>query len=94
VRDVAAIHVEALLQEAAGGERFSAASSAFTFQDFLDALNDAGVPNIRKGDPGAGKNVPHNAQSGEKATRVLGIKYKTIGESAKDTVEALRSRGW
>lgn len=60
----------------------------------VDALNDAGVPDIRKGNPGAGKDVPHNAQSGEKATRVLGIKYKTIGESAKDTVEALRSRGW
>jgi len=94
VRDVAAIHVEALLQEVAGGERFCAVSSAFTWQDFLDGLNDAGVPDIRKGIPGAGKNTPHNAQSGEKSIRVLGIKYKTIGESAKDTVEALRSRGW
>jgi len=92
VRDVASIHVEALLKEEAGGERFNASAGPYTWQDFLDALNEAGVPDIPKGVPGAGKGALHNAQSGGKAERVLGIKFKTIAESAKDTVEAIRNR--
>ena len=56
------------------------------------------MPDIPNGVPGSGKGVPHNAQSNEKAERILGIKFKSIAESAKDTVEAIMTRskneGW
>jgi len=52
------------------------------------------VEGIPKGIPGAGKAAVDIPLSGEKAVRVLGIKYKTMSECAKDTVEAIRSRGW
>jgi len=94
VRDVALIHTEALLKEEAGGERFVASAGPFTWQDFLDALNEAGVSDIPKGNPGTGKDAAHTTLSGEKAVRVLGHRYKTVGECAKDTVDAIRSRGW
>jgi len=94
VRDVATLHVEALLKEEAGGERFLAVSSTHTYQDFLDALNDAGVPGIQKGTPGGGKGAVQVSHSGEKASRVFGIKFRGFAETGRDTVQALRARGW
>jgi len=98
VRDVAAMHVAALELEKAHGERFIASAGPFTWQEILDALhqNPDIIPKVTKGKPGNGKK-PLSEQtyaSGEKATKVLGIKFKTLNESLRDTVKALQERGW
>jgi nucleoside-diphosphate-sugar epimerase len=98
VRDAALAHVVALEREAAGGERFLAAGGAFSFQEMLDALHQAPdlAPSVTKGVPGAGPMPSHEQVygSGEKTTRVLGIKFRSLEECVKDVVKSLRERGW
>ncbi|KZS90133.1 NAD(P)-binding protein [Sistotremastrum niveocremeum HHB9708] len=95
VRDIASAHYLAITVQAAGGQRFIPSNGEYTWQDFLDALADSGLPNIPKGTPGAGKSVVHPAQfSNETAVKVLGVKFHTIQETAKDTVVSVREHGW
>lgn len=98
VRDVATMHVAALELEKAHGERFIASAGPFTWQEGLDALHQDPdvIPKVTKGKPGNGKKPLSELTyaSGEKATKVLGIKFKTLNESLRDTVKALSDRGW
>ena len=67
------------------------AAGAVALQDFTDYLNSSHpeVPNIPTGKKGAAKeaNDPKNViiSSGAKAEKVLGIKYRTIQETAADS---------
>jgi len=98
VRDVALAHVRALEVEEAGGQRFIASGGSYTWQDVLDVINESKLPssvNIPKGNPGSGGSaIKHNRFSTEKATKVLGIQFKGLGEVVGSTVEALVGKGW
>ncbi|KZT38291.1 NAD(P)-binding protein [Sistotremastrum suecicum HHB10207 ss-3] len=95
VRDVASAHVLAITTPEAGGQRFLTSSHTYTWQDWLDALADSGLPDIPKGVPGGGKDVPRNTNfDSSLAKQVLGLKFHSIAETAKDTVVSIRERGW
>ncbi|CAE6401041.1 unnamed protein product [Rhizoctonia solani] len=90
VRDVALAHVRALEIPEAGGQRFINNGGTFCWQDVLDVLQP---PNPR-GVPGLGKGLIHSRYDASKATKILGINFKGLEESVRDTEEGLRQRGW
>ncbi|QRV79239.1 D-lactaldehyde dehydrogenase [Ceratobasidium sp. AG-Ba] len=90
VRDVALAHLRALEVPEAGGQRFIAAGGALCWQDALDIL----PPPHPRGIPGAGKGLTHSIFNADKARKILGINFKSMEESVKDTELGLRKRGW
>ncbi|KAG8763941.1 methylglyoxal reductase (NADPH-dependent) gre2 [Ceratobasidium sp. 423] len=90
VRDVALAHVRALEIPEAGGERFIASGGTLCWQDALDALSSP----YPRGTPGSGKGLVHSRYDAGKATKVLGINFKGLEETVRDTEEGLRQRGW
>ncbi|KAG8951131.1 methylglyoxal reductase (NADPH-dependent) gre2 [Tulasnella sp. 424] len=94
VRDVALVHTLALTNPEAAGERFIANSSSYTYQDILDLIHEHGDhPDVPKGFPGAGKDVPRPAFLNAKAEKTFGIKFRPLQEIAIDTLTALRENG-
>ncbi|KAF9232841.1 hypothetical protein BU15DRAFT_67092 [Melanogaster broomeanus] len=100
VRDLAEAHALALETEAAGGERFIVSAGLWKWQDFIDAANDLNPPpklstTLPVGVRGAGKTAKHVMDySTAKADRVLGLKYRSIAETTKDTLADYEARGW
>ncbi|KAJ7749708.1 D-lactaldehyde dehydrogenase [Mycena metata] len=93
VRDLALAHVRALQKAEAGGERIIVCAGAFLWQDWLDAA-PAGSKH-QKGTPGAGKDVVHAVQyKNEKGIRILGIRYRSMAETAADVLGEYEARGW
>lgn len=90
VRDVALAHVRALEVPEAGGQRFITSSGPYCWQDVLDVL----PPPHPRGTPGSGKSLIHSVFNAERARKVLGIDFKKLEETVKDTEEGLRKRGW
>lgn len=94
VRDVADAHVEVILRDSAGGERFITSAGAFAYQDFLNALSTTELKDrTNKGFPGV-PSKPTNPTyfDGSKATRELGIKYLDVKTSGLDTAKSLLER--
>ncbi|KAF8545719.1 NAD(P)-binding protein [Imleria badia] len=100
VRDVAEAHSLALEKEAAGGERIIVSGGLWKWQDFIDAANDLNPPpklstTLPVGVRGAGKTAKHlTIYNTAKADRILGLKYRTIAETTKDTLADYEARGW
>jgi len=92
VRDVAKIHVAALQNENAGGQRYLASNGAFAWQDILDALADAGIKDTVKGKYGNGKEAEHRPAIGRKAIKELDINYHTLQQTSLDTYKSLKER--
>ncbi|KAG8740258.1 methylglyoxal reductase (NADPH-dependent) gre2 [Ceratobasidium sp. 414] len=90
VRDVALAHLRALELPEASGERFITCLGPYTWQDVLDVL----PPSYPRGTRGAGKSVTHTRFDSAKATRVLGIEFRSFEDTIKDTERDLRQRGW
>ncbi|ESK96317.1 d-lactaldehyde dehydrogenase [Moniliophthora roreri MCA 2997] len=89
VRDVAEAHALALEVSQAGGERIiTCAGSPFVWQDFVDvanSLNPPPLPGIAKGMTGdALRNLTFKTS---KAQDILGVKYRTMEELTKDSLE-------
>lgn len=57
-----------------------------------DALREAGIPRVPEGYPGTQDRSTYYRQAGDKAARVLGVKYKTLKESSVDTIKSIRER--
>jgi hypothetical protein len=57
-----------------------------------DSLREAGVPGVPIGYPGEDSYDKHNTEDGSKATRVLGVKYRSLKDSAADTINAIHQR--
>ncbi|KAH9918737.1 NAD(P)-binding protein [Epithele typhae] len=95
VRDIATAHALALKTEAAAG-RFIVAAGAFKWQDFATPAHaiDAKVP---EGNPSAydPSTVQHGVvYNSTKSKSVLGLKYHTVEETTKDTLQDFEIRGW
>lgn len=100
VRDLAGAHVLALEKPAAGGERIIVHAGPWKWQDFIDAANDLSPPPKLKttlpvGVRGAGKTAQHlTLFDATKADRILGLRYRTIAETTRDTLYDYEARGW
>ncbi|KIJ60515.1 hypothetical protein HYDPIDRAFT_98450 [Hydnomerulius pinastri MD-312] len=100
VRDLAEAHALALEKQAAGGERIIISAGLWKWQDFIDAANDLTPPpklttTLPVGVRGAGKTAQHlTFYNTAKADRILGLKYRSIAETTKDTFADYESRGW
>ncbi|KAJ7230087.1 hypothetical protein GGX14DRAFT_409928 [Mycena pura] len=93
VRDVGHAHVLALLKASAGGERIIVSAGPYVWQDWLDAAPDS--PKFQKGVPGSSKGIVYQLQyDARKSVRVLGMTYRTMQETARDTVADWEARGW
>ncbi|TFK45972.1 D-lactaldehyde dehydrogenase [Heliocybe sulcata] len=95
VRDVARAVVLAFKCEAAGGERFILSAGAYSFQNLYDALGEGSPPaleDIPVGNPGAVKSICPSLRSAEKARAVLGITFRSLSETARDSLISLRQR--
>ncbi|KAK7047940.1 hypothetical protein VNI00_006268 [Paramarasmius palmivorus] len=91
VRDFAEAHILALEVPKAGGERIivcAGSGKAFVWQDFLDvaqSLNPPPYPSIAKGSTGEAFRAVTYAST--KAKDILGLKYRTMEELTRDTLE-------
>ncbi|KAG9016260.1 methylglyoxal reductase (NADPH-dependent) gre2 [Tulasnella sp. 427] len=94
VRDVALVHTLALSNPEAAGQRFIANSGSYTYQDILDIIHERGDnPDVPKGFPGAGKDVPRSTFLKDKAEKTFGIKFRSLQEISVDTLTSLRQNG-
>ncbi|KAJ6581816.1 D-lactaldehyde dehydrogenase [Mycena capillaripes] len=95
VRDVSEAHVRALAVPAAGGERIIVCAGSFVWQDFLAVANALSPPPaqmLAKGTPGAAHRAITFDTAKEK--KILGIEFKTMAESTRDTLAGFVARGW
>ncbi|KZT51575.1 D-lactaldehyde dehydrogenase [Calocera cornea HHB12733] len=92
VRDVATAHLLALQKEKAGGERILVAAGAFAWQDVYDSMQSAqcSIP-MPRGSPGVKRGIMNVADT-SKATRLLGLTYRPLGEAARDTLISVKIR--
>ncbi|KAI9058001.1 NAD-P-binding protein [Trametes sanguinea] len=95
VRDLARAHVLALQKPDVGGNRFIISAGPFKWQDFVSAAHQL-ADKIPAGntsyDPSKAQHLV--VYDNRKAIQALGIKYRTLNELTKDTVEDLKARGW
>ncbi|KAF8999638.1 hypothetical protein BDQ17DRAFT_1410630 [Cyathus striatus] len=98
VRDVAEAHARVLEKEAAGGERIMITSGPYIWQEWLDTANSLSPQPYTKhmlpaGEPGIEKVYMIDYDTTKEKT-ILGIKFKTLEESARDMLEYFVSKGW
>ncbi|EJT99636.1 D-lactaldehyde dehydrogenase [Dacryopinax primogenitus] len=102
VRDVAQVHLEALAQEKAGGQRYIASGGPFSWQMVYDSAQSVNVPDgggldleaLNKGTPGSDRETKYNVFSSEKAQRELGVSFRPLGECVRDTLVSLKGYGF
>ncbi|WVQ74953.1 hypothetical protein IAR50_004561 [Cryptococcus sp. DSM 104548] len=96
VKEVALGHVRALTVPEAGGNRFIVGAGAFAGQDYADVLHKrfSDLPNIPVGEPGTHDELvkESNVFDGSKATKVLGVEYKSFEDSVVEMAESLKKR--
>ncbi|EJU00054.1 D-lactaldehyde dehydrogenase [Dacryopinax primogenitus] len=91
VRNVALAHVRSLQVPEAAEERLIISAGGFSWQDVYDAVASVKpeIEGIPRGVPGIERAVisqPHPS----KATKLLGIEYVALAESARDTILSVR----
>ncbi|OSD07837.1 NAD-P-binding protein [Trametes coccinea BRFM310] len=95
VRDLALAHTLALQKPEVAGERIIISAGAWKWQDFVSAAHrlDSRLPAGNTSyDP---TKAVHLVQySSDKERRLLGIKFRSIEETTKDTLEDFKARGW
>ncbi|KAI0674147.1 NAD-P-binding protein [Trametes maxima] len=95
VRDFAHAELLALITPIAGGERFIIRGGSFIWQEFINVARRYS-DKIPEGNPSYNPSlaeypVKYNA---EKGIRILGIQYRTLEETTKDSIEDFKARGW
>ncbi|KAI0367231.1 D-lactaldehyde dehydrogenase [Pilatotrama ljubarskyi] len=95
VRDFAHAELLALITPQAGGERFIIRGGSFVWQDFVNAARRYSEK-IPPGDPSydPSKAVYPTKYNTKKARRILGIEFRSLEETTKDSLEDFKSRGW
>ncbi|KAF8342433.1 D-lactaldehyde dehydrogenase [Amanita rubescens] len=100
VRDLVAALIKSQSVPEASGERIIVNAGAFHWQDWIDVANSLSPPaapgkTLPVGNPGAGRMAPHNlTYDTSKEKRILGLKYKTMHEVARDMLIDFHTRGW
>ncbi|KAG0147581.1 hypothetical protein CROQUDRAFT_655967 [Cronartium quercuum f. sp. fusiforme G11] len=100
VRDVAIAHVQSLVIEKAGGNRYAVSKQRYTWQDTLDIVQDKEHgklwPDAIKGTPGSGKLVKQNLFDASKSIKDLGLNYHSLEETVLDMSSSLKdlSKTW
>ncbi|KAI0777496.1 NAD(P)-binding protein [Trametes elegans] len=95
VRDLALAHVVALTKPEAAGERIIVSAGPWKWQDFVSAAHrvDSSLPAGNTSyDPSKATHLIQYAP--EKQRKLLGIKFRTLEETTKDTIEDFKARGW
>ncbi|GJJ08907.1 hypothetical protein Clacol_003127 [Clathrus columnatus] len=98
VRDVAEASLKAVTVEEAANNRFIILSDHFIIQELLDAIHtddpNGEFDSLGKGTPRSGRdeNPFSVVYSNKKSQEILGIKYRTIRDSAKDLARTVVSR--
>ncbi|KAF9077902.1 hypothetical protein BDP27DRAFT_1310382 [Rhodocollybia butyracea] len=93
VRDVADAHVAALTVEAAKNQRFITSNWSCCVQDISNAVHKIN-PNIPNRFPYLQIPLPAKNFDSGKSKAVLGIKYKSLEETTKDSLADFKKRGW
>ncbi|KAI6001176.1 hypothetical protein EDD15DRAFT_2230171 [Pisolithus albus] len=98
VRDVAKAHRLALEKEEAGDERIVISGPWTARQTFIDAANALDpAPNLArplpKGNPGASYPAPYGYDT-SRSQRILGLEYRSVMETTRDTLLDFAARGW
>ncbi|KAH8426572.1 SDR family oxidoreductase [Aspergillus melleus] len=90
VRDVAEAHLRAFASEAAANQRFFTTAGKFAYEQMCDVLRTR-VPGVSAEKVPAAKEAQLGgyAVSNEKAKTVLGMEFRSLEESIKDTAESL-----
>ncbi|KIL60769.1 hypothetical protein M378DRAFT_13913 [Amanita muscaria Koide BX008] len=106
VRDLAKAIAKALVVEGAGDERILViAGRPSVWQTWLDTVNNLSPSPIPSHAPGTDKALPKGSAEGKNAPHlidydtsiaenVLGLKYISMEESARDTLADFERRGW
>jgi nucleoside-diphosphate-sugar epimerase len=106
VRDLAVTLAKSLVVPEAGGERILVTAGSAVWQDWLDvanALSPCPIPSHSRGsdralpigNPGEGRNAIHRIKyDTSKAERILRPVYRTMEETARDTLADFEQRGW
>ncbi|EGF97924.1 uncharacterized protein MELLADRAFT_113981 [Melampsora larici-populina 98AG31] len=100
VRDLANAHLQSLLIEKAGGNRYAVSKQVITWQDGLDIIQEKGQgkewPNATKGEPGSGKFVKQNVYDASKSIQDLDMKYRSFEDTVIDMSHSLQvlSKAW
>ncbi|RPD65277.1 NAD(P)-binding protein [Lentinus tigrinus ALCF2SS1-7] len=95
VRDLALAHALAITKQEASGNRIIVSAGAFKWQDFVSAAHKyySSLPaGNTEYDPAKATHFLRYAP--EKQQRLLGIKFKTVEETTKDTLDDFKARGW
>ncbi|KAF9813505.1 hypothetical protein IEO21_05542 [Rhodonia placenta] len=95
VRDLAEAHVLAIKKEEAGSNRIIISEGPWKWQDWIVAAREAGVsPPVSDDSYEPSKAVHHILYDTTKAAKLLGLKYRSIKESTRDSIEDFKARGW
>lgn len=96
VRDLALAHVKAIEVPEAGGKRFFITEGIFSNKQLADVLRET-HPELRSKLPSedAKDDFPYGAfeLDNTRSKEVLGIKYKSLKETVKDTADSLLELG-
>lgn len=95
VRDLAEGHVLALEKDKAAGERIFVSAGSFVWQDFVDVANNLNLPDrkLTPGFPDLSRDTPLKLSSA-KGDEIFGIKYKSMEETTRDSLEDFAKRGF
>ncbi|KAI5831152.1 NAD(P)-binding protein [Schizophyllum commune Tattone D] len=97
VRDVAEGHVRALETEAAGGKRFIISAGSLCVQEFINVANalnktgrklPVGYPDLPT------ENPPFLLYDASRSKDILGMTYRSVEETTRDTLADYDARGW
>ncbi|KAI0746583.1 NAD(P)-binding protein [Daedaleopsis nitida] len=95
VRDLGLAHTLAVTKQEASGERIITSAGTFKYQDFLNVAHKL-YPQLPAGNTSydSAKAVHYFKYAPEKEQKLLGIKFRSIEEMTKDTLEDFKARGW
>ncbi|KAI0681948.1 NAD(P)-binding protein [Cerioporus squamosus] len=95
VRDLGLAHALAVTKQEASGNRIIVSAGPYKWQDFVTVAHKY-YPNLPAGnteyDPA--KATHFICYAPEKQQRLLGIKFRTLEETTKDTLDDFKARGW
>ncbi|KAH7921695.1 D-lactaldehyde dehydrogenase [Leucogyrophana mollusca] len=103
VRDLAEAHTLALERPAAGSKRIIVAAGAWTWQDFVNAAHAVSPPpkllnglplSSPDASPADTATVPMRKYKTIRAAEILGLRYRIIPDTTKDTLADYEARGW